>query len=317
MSSAERRCKPPELPHSQKAHAVFANHHSPCRLRLQLEDQQAEAAEAAQQQADAAAARLEAAAAAAAEQAVQRWATEALPPLLQPMQEAVAATADLASSVAAEVAGLAGKLGQLADRCGRLEAAHANHEQRLSNVEGSTLAASAGGGPASLQQLEALGQQVHSLQAGHARLDEAVQGLKQQAAAAAQQAAAAAQQAAAAAASPLPSRQSLAAAGLSPGWEAASAAAAELPSLRRQLATLADQQAQQAGMADVLQSGKLSCGAARGHMVARCLAVMPLHQDCCCVEQHRHYQQSTTSTLKPVHRWQPIPPCIARSCLTE
>lgn len=228
---------------------------TPPRLKLQLEDQQGEAAEALRQQADSMAARLEAAATAAAEQAVQRWAAEALPPLLQPMQEAVAATADLAASVAAEVAGLAGKVGQLADRCGQLEAAHANHEQRLGLAEECSLEASAGSGPASLQQLEALGQQVQSLQEGHARLDEAVQGLRQQAAAAAHQAAAAAQQAAAVAASPQPptSWQSFPTAALSPEMEAA---AAELPSLRRQVAALADQQAQQAGSAEVLQSGE-------------------------------------------------------------
>lgn len=226
------------------------------RLTLRLEDQQAEAAETLQQQRDSAAARLEAAAAAAAEQAVQRWASEALPPLLQPMQEAVAATADLAASVAAEVAGLAGRVGQLADRCGGLEAAHANQEQRLCRVEERSMAATAGGGPASVRQLEALGQQVHSLQAGHARLDEAVQGLRQQTAAAAQQAAAAAQQAAAAATPQrTASRQGMAAAGPSPELDAAFATAAELPSLRRQLTALVDQQAQQAGTAEVLQSG--------------------------------------------------------------
>lgn len=220
-----------------------------CRLTLRLEDQEAEAAEALQQQLDSAAARLEAAAAAAAEQAVQRWASEALPPLLQPMQEAVAATADLAASVAAEVAGLAGKAGQLAE-------AHANQEQRLCRAEERSMAANSGGGPASVRQLEALGEQVHSLQAGHARLDEAMQGLRQQTAAAAQQAAAAAQQAAAAATPQrTASRQGVAAAGPSPELDAAFATAAELPSLRRQLAVLADQQAQQAGTSEVLQSG--------------------------------------------------------------
>lgn len=227
------------------------------RLKLQLEDHQEEAAEALQQQADCMAARLEAAATAAAEHTVQRWAAEALPPLLQPMQEAVAATADLAASLAAEVAGLAGRVGQLADRCSQLEAAHANHEQRLCHAEECSLEASGGGGPASLQQLEALGQHVQSLQEGHALLDEAMQGLRQQAATAAHQAAAAVQQAAAVAASPQPptSWQSFPAAALSPEMEAA---AAELPSLQRQVAALADQQAQQAGSAEVLQSGE--CG---------------------------------------------------------
>lgn len=176
----------------------------------------------------------------AAEQAVQRWAAEVLPQLLQPMHEAVAATADLAASVAAEVACLAEKAGQLADRCGCLKAAHGNHEQRLCHAESCAMASSAGGGPASIQQLETLAGQVQSLQAGHARLDETLQALRQQ-------------QSVAASLQPPSSQQSLE--GALGDLQAASIAAAELPSMRRQLAALADQQVQQAGTAEVLQSG--------------------------------------------------------------
>lgn len=156
------------------------------RLRLQLEDRQAEAADAAAQRLEAAVARqLQAALPAAAEQAVARWAAEALPPLLQPMQEAVAATAELASTVAAEAGSIVGDVKQLAERCSCLEAAQQQHERRLRDAESS----SGGGGgtavAAAAEALDALQEQVHALQAGHSRLDEAVSGLRHQQAAAA------------------------------------------------------------------------------------------------------------------------------------
>lgn len=204
-------------------------------MRLQLEGQQAEAAEAVQQQ-------VEATAAAAAEQAVQRWAADALPQLLQPMQEAVAATAELASSVGAEVGGLAASVEQLAERASQLEEAHGNHEQRLGLAEAAGM--SCGGstdGGASAAQLERLQQQVHALQAGHSRLDAALQGLRHNVGAAA-----------AAAATPSPLRAAS-------SWGATQQQqelSGPLPDLQSQLAAVADQQAQQARTTDdIVQSG--------------------------------------------------------------
>lgn len=72
----------------------------------------------------------------AAEVAVQRWSSQALPPLLAPMQEAVAATAELAASVATEAAGLSGDLRQLAERCGQQEEALSGLQQRVCDAEG-------------------------------------------------------------------------------------------------------------------------------------------------------------------------------------
>lgn len=191
-------------------------------------------------------ARVEGGAAAAAQAAVQRWAAEALPPLLQPMQEAVGATAELASSVAAEAGGLAASLQQLAERAGCLEAAHENHEQRLGLAEARAMSGGSAGAD-SAAQLERLAQQVHALQAGHSQLDEAVQGLRHRAA----RAAGTPSPLRATASSWAPQQQPDL-----PDLQSLSLAAAELPAVQQQLAAVADQQAQQARTTDeVVQSG--------------------------------------------------------------
>lgn len=213
------------------------------RLRLQLDDRQAEAAELAAAQVEAAVARhleaaLPAAAAAAAERAVARWAAEALPPLLQPMQEAVAATAELAASMASEAGSIAGNVAHLAKRCDQLELTEEVQEQRLRAVEGSSGGGNTGRATSvTAGALAVLQEQVYSLQAGHSQLDEAVQGMRQQAAGASGGASQRQQE---------------------EQEEQQEALGEELKGVRQQLAAVADQQAQQAASNEsVVQSSAL------------------------------------------------------------
>jgi hypothetical protein len=170
---------------------------------------------------------------------VQRWADEALPRLLQPVQEAVAAVTELSAGLAADVAGLAGRVEDLFERCRRAAAADSNHEERLCRLEEAGMQApppSDGCG-----ELEQLQQQVQGLQRGHAQLSEGLQGLLQGQVVAA----------AAAAEQPWPLQAS-------PHSQLATQqrgnAAADLTAVEEQLAAVAEQQAQQARTTEQLVS---------------------------------------------------------------
>jgi hypothetical protein len=182
---------------------------------------------------------LPAAVEAAVGAAVQRWADEALPRLLQPVQEAVAAVTELSAGLAADVAGLAGRVEDLFERCRRAAAADSNHEERLCRLEEAGMQApppSDGCG-----ELEQLQQQVQGLQRGHAQLSEGLQGLLQGQVVAA----------AAAAEQPWPLQAS-------PHSQLATQqrgnAAADLTAVEEQLAAVAEQQAQQARTTEQLVS---------------------------------------------------------------
>lgn len=200
-----------------------------CRLRQQLEDREADL----EQQVERAVARQLGAAEqrwqqqlmpAAAERGVQRWVADALPQLLQPMQDAVAATAELAAGIAADVVEVAREVEQLA-------AAHRNHEQRLCRYEEGAMQASdaAADASASAAAVEQLRQQVRSLQMGHAQLDEGLQQLRQE-------------QAAEAAHGDWQYRQQ------------SEAAMPQLPAVQQRLAAVVDQQAAQAKTTEHLVS---------------------------------------------------------------
>lgn len=191
-----------------------------------------------------------------------RWAAEALPPLLHPLQDAVEATAELAAQVAADAASLAGQVQQLAQRCQRGEAAHSNHEQRLCLLEQAGMGGSSGGGSRSCvppEQVQQLQQAVHSLQLGHSRLDESLQQVRQQQqeeqeGRRQQQQREQEQQRRQQGPSPA---QLLHQAGIAASeLHLLAAAAAELPALQQALAAVAEQQAQQARTTEELvQSG--------------------------------------------------------------
>lgn len=196
--------------------------------------------------------------------AQQRWAAQSLPPLLQPLQEAVGATAELAAQVATEVGGLAARMKHLARQCEHTEAAHANHEERVCRLEDGSLAGGGeSGGAVAAQQAQQAGQlqqlqhAVRSLQEGHCRLEVTVQQAQQDAQQAQQEAQQAQQQAQQVQARQQKQKK------LAQPWgpeelECLVAAAAELPAVHEGLAAVAAQQAQGARTTEELVQSVLA-----------------------------------------------------------